>query len=93
MGKIVWQNMMLLLMLLPEGCNFIKKRLWPQVFSREFSEISKNIFFTEYFRVTASGTLSDLSGLLQRQISENLFFEKLHNSSKSRLKLLFVSCI
>ena len=29
----------------PEACNFIKKETLVQVFSREFCEISKNIFF------------------------------------------------
>ena len=35
------------------SCNFIKKRL-AQVFSCEFCEISKNTFFTEPLRTTAS---------------------------------------
>ena len=29
----------------PEACNFIKKETLAQMFSCEFSEISKNIFF------------------------------------------------
>ena len=36
-----------------EACNFIKKEIWHR-FSREFYEISKNTFFTEHFRTTAS---------------------------------------
>ena len=32
----------------------LKKRLWHQVFSCEFCEISKNTFFSEHFRTTAS---------------------------------------
>ena len=32
------------------ACNFIKKETLPQVFSREFCEISKNTFYTEHLR-------------------------------------------
>ena len=32
----------------PEACNFIKKEILAQVFSCEFCEISKNIFFKEH---------------------------------------------
>ena len=35
-------------------CNFVKKETLAQVFSCEFCEISKNTFFTEYLRTTAS---------------------------------------
>ena len=35
-------------------CNFIKKESLAQVFSFEFCEISKNNFFTEHLRTTAS---------------------------------------
>ena len=35
-------------------CNFIKKETLAQVFSCEFCEISKNTFFTEHLRTTAS---------------------------------------
>ena len=35
-------------------CNFIKKETPTQVFSYEFSEIFKNIFFTKHLRATAS---------------------------------------
>ena len=41
-------------MKLPEFCDFIKKETLAQVFSYEFCEIFKNIFFTEQLRVTAS---------------------------------------
>ena len=34
--------------------NFIKKEALAQVFSCEFSEISKNTFFKEHLRTTAS---------------------------------------
>ena len=40
---------------MPGGaCNFIKKETLAQVFSCEFCEISKNIFFIEHLRATAS---------------------------------------
>ena len=39
----------------PQACNFIKKDTLPQMFSREFCEISKNTFFTEYLWKTPSG--------------------------------------
>ena len=44
-----------------EACNFITKETLAQVFSCEFSEISKNTFFTEHIRTTASagGTLAE----------------------------------
>ena len=38
----------------PQACNFIKKETLAQVFSCEFCKISKNTFFTEQFRATAS---------------------------------------
>ena len=38
----------------PEACNFIQKEILAQVFSCEFSEISKNIFFTEHLWTTAA---------------------------------------
>ena len=38
-----------------KACNFIKKRSLEQVFSCKFCEISKNTFFTEHLRTTASG--------------------------------------
>ena len=41
----------------PEACNFIKKRHWHRLFSREFYEIFKNIFFAEHFQKTASAGL------------------------------------
>ena len=36
------------------ACNFIKKEALAQVFSCEFSEISKNTFFIEHLRAAAS---------------------------------------
>ena len=36
------------------ACNFIKKEILTQVLSCEFCEISKNTFFTEHLRKTAS---------------------------------------
>ena len=38
----------------PQACSFIKKEALAQVFSRELCEISKNIFSTEHFWMTAS---------------------------------------
>ena len=38
----------------PEACNFIKKETLAKVFSCDFCKISKNTFFTECFRTTAS---------------------------------------
>ena len=37
-----------------EACNFIKKEALAQVFSCEFCEISKNIFFAKHPQETAS---------------------------------------
>ena len=36
------------------ACNFIKKEYLVQLYSCEFCEISKNTFFTEHLRTTAS---------------------------------------
>ena len=38
-----------------QACNFIKEETLAQVFFCEFCEISKNTFFIEHLRVTASG--------------------------------------
>ena len=43
------------------SCNFIKKETLAQVFFSEFSEISKNTFFTEHLQVTTS-----LNGLFMK---------------------------
>ena len=52
-----------------EACNFIEKETLAQVFSCGFRKISKNTFFTEHLRVTASG-----KHLNTNQISENNIF-------------------
>ena len=44
----------------PEACNFIKKETLTKLFSCEFCEISKDIFFTEHLWVTASDPTSSL---------------------------------
>ena len=44
----------------PEACNFIKKETLSQVFSREFCEIFKNIFFKKHLWTTASEHWSDM---------------------------------
>ena len=38
----------------PDACNFIKKETLAQVFLSEFWEMSKNTFFIEHLRTTAS---------------------------------------
>ena len=43
-----------LMKLQASACNFIKKEALSQVFSCEFCEISKNIFFTEHLWATTS---------------------------------------
>ena len=52
----------------PEACNLLKKGTLAQVFSREFCEISKNMFSTEaaaeHLQTTASALSSSLSFLL-----------------------------
>ena len=53
----------------PQVCNFIRKETLAQVFSCEFREISKNTFFTEYFRTTA------FTNVFLRTV-ETLFFER-----------------
>ena len=42
---------------LQQACNFIKKETLGQVFSCEFCESFKNIFFTERLRTTAFAKL------------------------------------
>ena len=44
---------------IPQVCNLIKKESVAQVFSCEFWEISKNTFFTEHLRTTASESSSE----------------------------------
>ena len=39
---------------MPKACKFIKKDTLAQVFSCEFCKISKDIFFKEHLRTTAS---------------------------------------
>ena len=68
-----------------EACNFITKETLAQVFSCDFSEISKNTFFTEHIRTTASagGSLAEAismtySGMLHwLDISAFYFYEPL----------------
>ena len=47
-----------LIKLQASACNFIKKETLTQVFSREFCKISKNTFFIEHLRTTASAKAS-----------------------------------
>ena len=43
-----------------KACNFIEKKALPQVFSCEFRQISKNIFFTEHLPATASAASKNM---------------------------------
>ena len=47
-------------MKLQASANNLKKRLWHRCFSCDFCDISKNIFFTEHFWVTAFEFCSNL---------------------------------
>ena len=51
-----------------KACNFIKKETLAQVFSCEFREIFKNIFFTEHLWVTTSG----ISGVPINSVSKSM---------------------
>ena len=77
MGKHVFQNLFFnkVAGLTPLGCNIIKKESLAQVFSCEFCEASKNIFFTKHHRTTASVNLLHVTGLFPypTNISENLW--------------------
>ena len=46
----------------PEACIFIKKETLAQVFSCEFCQIFKNIFFTEHIMVTLSVNVPEYCG-------------------------------
>ena len=71
-----------------EACNFIKKETLAQVFSYEFCQISKNTFFTEHLRATAS-ILHEGRRLKQIEIS---IISKLHkeNNKKNKNVLTFL---
>ena len=51
--------------------NFIKKEILEQVFSCEFCEISKNLFFTEHLCATASA-------LIQIELDVKMCLKELH---------------
>ena len=57
------------------ACNFIKKETLAEVFSCEFWEIIKNIFFTEHLGTTTS-VFHKSSNIYPRQISSKYFFKK-----------------
>ena len=57
-GRHLCQNLSFKKSCRPKACNFIKKETLAQVFSCELCEISKNTFFTEHLRATASVLLS-----------------------------------
>ena len=44
-----------------KACNFIEKETLAQLFSREFCEISKNVFFIEHIGETTSESKKDTS--------------------------------
>ena len=69
----------------PQAWNFIEKEAPAQVFSCEFSEISKNTFFTEHLRTTAS------ESYCKRKIDHNFhyrqglsYIEKKQNNTKQK---------
>ena len=47
-----------------EACNSFKKETLVQMFSCEFSEISKNTLFTEHLWATASDNLNLTAGII-----------------------------
>ena len=53
-GKHLCQSLLFNKVASLKTCNFIKKETMAQVFSCEFGEISKDVFFTENFLATAS---------------------------------------
>ena len=55
-----------LIKLQAEACNLIRRETGAQMFSCEFSEISKNTFFTEHLRTTASDYQLFMVNMLQR---------------------------
>ena len=81
----------------PEACNFIKKETLAQVFSCEFCDISKNTFFTEHLRTTASdcrsshsqmsfkiGVLKNFASFTGKHMRLSLFLIKLHKRLQHR---------
>ena len=66
-----------LIKLQAEACNFITKETLTQVFSREFCKISKNTFFIEHLRTTASAKASHFDRLTGYKKEE-------HGSPKDR---------
>ena len=54
-GKHLYQSLFFSKVAGDFNCNFIKKETLAQVLYREFCEISKNTFFTEYIWTGASG--------------------------------------
>ena len=78
-GKHLCQS---LLKFRPQACNFIKKETLAQAFSCKFCEISKNTFFTELLRATASDSHS---GSVRK--------ESLRNCISSRYDISFCFCV
>ena len=61
--KLTRKNLLVFLFL--QACNFIKKETSSQVFSCQFCEICKNIFFIEHLRWLLLPTLKPLDSLRQ----------------------------
>ena len=67
-GKNLCQNLFF-----NKNCNFTKKETLPRVFSCEFYKISKNTFFTEHLRTTASER-ETLNGYKRNTVLKSLKF-------------------
>ena len=75
-----------------KACNFIKKETLAQVFSWEFCEIFKNIFFTEHLWTTASSSAFYFSRMFPDPLSKYLKNMKPHfifNLSLQTLQVTF----
>ena len=59
------------------ACNVIKKETLSQAFSCEFCKISKNNFFTEHFRPTASGDEQLPNDLVYIYIKKMILFQNI----------------
>ena len=98
----IWQNSQentcaRVSLLIKLACNFIKKETLAQVFSCEFCEISKNTFFTEHLRATASVRFKKMLTLHSAEVSSSpnsplifvtVFCGETNRSSLSQMKFL-----
>ena len=67
----------------PEARNFIKKEKLAQVFSCEFCEISKNTFFVEHLRETASKVSQNRRQPLKVFCKKKAFLKILQNPQEN----------